>query len=313
MGGVDMRIKNSIAKELWTNRAYYLMALPGLLVLFAFSYLPYPGMLIAFKNFNPVQGIFGSPWSGFDNFKFLFTNDDIVRITFNTFWINANQIVWGTVLAVLFAILLNEIKNNSAKKWFQSILFLPYFFSFVIVGKIILLIFGNENGIANGLIQLFHGIPKEWYAIPEYWVKIIVSTGVWKNVGYSVIIYLAAITSINEEMMEAASLDGASRIQKIRYIMLPNLIPTIIILTLLAIGRIFFGDFALIYAIVENNGLLYPTTDVIETYIYRALTNGGQEYGMITAIGIYQSILGFIVVLGSNWLAKRYDKDYSLF
>ncbi|MFF2090855.1 ABC transporter permease [Paenibacillus sp. NPDC058174] len=308
-----MKLKNSVTRELWTNRAYYLMALPGLLLLLAFSYLPYPGMLIAFKNFNPIQGIFGSPWSGFDNFKFLFSNDDILRITFNTFWINANQILWGTVLAVVFAILLNEIKNNAVKKWFQSILFLPYFFSFVIVGKLILLIFANENGLANGLIQLFHGMPKEWYAIPEYWVKIIVSAGVWKNVGYSVIIYLAAITSINDEMMEAASLDGASRIQKIRYIMLPNLIPTIITLTLLAIGKIFFGDFALIYAIVENNGLLYPTTDVIETYIYRALINGGQEYGMITAIGMYQSILGFIVVLGSNWLVKRYDKDYSLF
>ncbi|MBJ6361481.1 ABC transporter permease [Paenibacillus sp. GCM10012307] len=308
-----MKLKNNVAKELWTNRSYYLMALPGLLILIAFTYLPYPGMLIAFKNFNPVQGIFGSSWNGLTNFKFIFSNDDIARITFNTFWINVNQILWGTILAVVFAILLNEIKNNTMKKWFQSILFLPYFFSFVIVGKLILLIFGNENGLANGLIQFFNGMPKEWYAVPDYWVKIIVSTGVWKNVGYSVIIYLAAITSISEEMMEAASLDGASRMQKIRYIMLPNLVPTIITLTLLAIGRIFFGDFALIYAIVENNGLLYSTTDVIETYIYRALTTGGQEYGMITAIGIYQSILGFIVVLGSNWLVKRYDKDYSLF
>lgn len=308
-----MKISNSIVRELWTNRAYYLMALPGLLILFAFSYLPYPGIIIAFKNFNPMKGIFGSPWIGLDNFKFFLSNGDFLRITFNTFWINFNQILWGTILAVVFAVLLNEIKNNSMKKWFQSILFLPYFFSFVIVGKLVLLIFKNENGLANELIQMFHGVPIDWYTSPQYWVKIIASASIWKNVGYSVIIYLAVITSIDEEMMEAASLDGASRVQKIQYILLPNLVPTIIILTLLSIGRIFFGDFALIYAIVENNGLLFSTTDVIDTYIYRALINGGQEYGMITAIGICQSILGFLVVVGSNWAVKRYDKDYSLF
>lgn len=303
----------SIAGELWRNRSYYLMALPGLMILFAFSYMPYPGIIIAFKNFNLLQGIFGSPWNGFENFKFFLSNGDFLRITFNTLWINVNQIVWGTILAVAFAVLLNEIKNNAVKKWFQSILFLPYFFSFVIVGKLILLIFKNENGLANELIHFFHGESIEWYTSPQYWVKIIVSTSIWKNVGYAVIIYLATITGIDEEMLEAASLDGASRLQKIRYILLPNLIPTIIILTLLSIGRIFFGDFALIYAIIENNGLLYPTTDVIDTYIYRALINGGQEYGMITAIGICQSMLGFILVVGSNWAVKRYDKDYSLF
>jgi putative aldouronate transport system permease protein len=310
---MEMKNSNSIARELWTNRSYYLMALPGLLILFAFTYLPYPGIIIAFKNFNPVKGIFGSPWSGFDNFKFFLSNGDFLRITFNTFWINFNQILWGTILAVVFAVLLNEIKSNGMKKWFQSILFLPYFFSFVIVGKLVLLIFKSENGLANELIEMFNGVPIDWYTSPEYWVKIIASASIWKNVGYSVIIYLAVITSIDEEMMEAASLDGASRVQKIRYILLPNLVPTIIILTLLSIGRIFFGDFALIYAIVENNGLLFPTTDVIDTYIYRALINGGQEYGMITAIGICQSILGFLVVVCSNWAVKRYDKDYSLF
>ncbi|MCL6459244.1 MAG: ABC transporter permease subunit [Gorillibacterium sp.] len=306
-------MNNHVARELWKNRSYYLMALPAALLLFAFCYLPYPGIIIAFKNFNPVKGIFGSPWSGVDNFKFFLSNGDFLRITFNTLWINFNQLVWGTILAVGFAILLNEIKSGLAKKWFQSVLFLPYFFSFVIVGKLILIIFKNDGGLANELLQFFHVQPIEWYTSSQYWVKIIVATTVWKNVGYSVIIYLATITGIDEEMLEAASLDGASRLQKIRYILIPNLIPTIIIMTLLAIGRIFFGDFALIYAIIENNGLLYSTTDVIDTYIYRALINGGQEYGMITAIGICQSILGFVVVVGSNLAVKRYDKDYTLF
>lgn len=306
-------MRNGIITELWKNRAYYLMGLPGIALIFIFAYLPYPGIIIAFKNFNPLKGIFGSPWSGIENFKYFLTSEDFLRITFNTIWINVNQILWGTILAVMFALFLNEIRNQTMKRWFQSILFLPYFFSFVIVGKLILLIFKNDHGLANELISHFHGDAVAWYTQPQYWVKIIVSASIWKNVGYSVIIYLATITGIDEEMLEAASLDGASRLQKIRYILIPNLIPTIIILTLLAIGRIFFGDFALIYAVVENNGALFPTTDVIDTYIYRALINGGQEYGMITAVGICQSILGFIVVVGSNWAVKRYDKDYTLF
>ena len=306
-------MRNGILAELWKNRAYYLMGLPGMALIFVFAYLPYPGMIIAFKNFNPLKGIFGSPWSGIENFKFFLTNGDFLRITFNTIWINVNQIVWGTILAVMFALMLNEIRNRTMKKWFQSILFLPYFFSFVIVGKLVLLIFKNDHGLANELIQYFHGDAVEWYTQPQYWVKIIVSTSIWKNIGYSVIIYLATITGIDEEMLEAASLDGASRLQKIRYILIPNLIPTIIILTLLSIGRIFFGDFALIYAIVQEYGALFPTTDVIDTYIYRALINGGQEYGMITAVGLCQAVLGFIVVAGSNWAVKRHDKDNSLF
>ncbi|WP_256758390.1 sugar ABC transporter permease [Cohnella sp. WQ 127256] len=308
-----MRSRNGFLAEFRKNGSYYAMAVPGLLILFAFAYLPYPGMIIAFKNFNPLKGIYGSDWSGFDNFKFFLDNGDFLRITFNTLWINFNYILWGTLLAITFALMLNEIKNAKMKKFFQSVMFLPYFFSFVIVGKLILLLFKNEHGLVNELIQSFNGEPVQWYIEAEHWVKIIVSTNIWKNVGYSVIIYLAVIAGVDEEMLEAASLDGASRMQKIRYILFPNLVPTLIILTLLSIGRIFFGDFALIYAIVENNGMLYPTTDVIDTYIYRSLINGGQEYGMITAVGLCQSIVGFIVVIGSNWAVKRYDKDYSLF
>ncbi len=306
-------MKNSMLAELWKNRSYYLMAVPGLAVLIAISYLPFPGMILAFKNFNPMDGIYGSPWAGFENFKFFLDNGDFLRITFNTLWINFNNILWGTILAVVFALMLNEMKNRSMKKLFQSIMFIPYFFSFAIVGKIVLLLFSNDNGLVNELIQAFNGTANQWYTDPAPWVKIIVSTNIWKNVGYTVIIYLAVITGIDEEMLEAASLDGATRLQKIRYILIPNLIPTIIILTLMSIGRIFFGDFALIYAIIENNGLLFDTTDVIDTYIYRSMISGGGEYGMMTAVGLCQSVVGFIVVLGSNWLAKKYDKDSALF
>ncbi|NOU75277.1 ABC transporter permease subunit [Paenibacillus sp. LMG 31458] len=308
-----MNMKSGMLAELWKNRSYYLMAAPGLAVLIAIAYLPYPGMILAFKNFNPMDGIYGSPWAGFENFKFFLDNGDFLRITMNTLWINFNYILWGTILAVVFALMLNELKNRLMKKLFQSIMFIPYFFSFAIVGKLVLLLFSNDHGLVNELIQASNGNAIQWYTDPEHWVKIIVSTNIWKNVGYTVIIYLAVITGIDEEMLEAASLDGASRLQKIRYILIPNLIPTIIILTLMSIGRIFFGDFALIYAIVENNGLLYETTDVIDTYIYRSMITGGGEYGMMTAVGLCQSVVGFIVVLGSNWLVKKYDKDSSLF
>ncbi|HBS44994.1 MAG TPA: sugar ABC transporter permease [Paenibacillus sp.] len=308
-----MNMKSGILAELWKNRSYYLMAVPGLALLIVISYFPYPGMILAFKNFNPMDGIYGSPWAGFENFKFFLDNGDFLRITMNTLWINFNNIFWGTMLAVVFALMLNELRNRTMKRVFQSIMFIPYFFSFAIVGKIVLLLFSSEYGLVNELIHAFNGHSIQWYTDPAPWVKILVSTNIWKNVGYSVIIYLSVITGIDEEMLEAASLDGASRVQKIRYILIPNLIPTIIILTLMSIGRIFFGDFALIYAVIENNGLLFETTDVIDTYIYRSMITGGGDYGMITAIGLCQSVVGFIVVLGSNWMAKRYDKDSALF
>lgn len=225
--------------EIWHNRSYYMMALPALIVIFLFCYLPYPGIIIAFKNYNPMDGIFGSPWSGMKNFEFFLTSGDFSRITFNTLWINFNQILWGTILAVIFALFLNEIQNKTLKKWFQSLMFLPYFFSFVIVSKLILLVFKSEHGLANEILTGIGMEPIEWYTQPQHWVEIIVSTSIWKNIGYTVIIYLATIVGIDDEMFEASALDGATRWQQIRYILIPNLIPTIVILTLLSIGRIF--------------------------------------------------------------------------
>ncbi len=303
-------------RELWKNRYYYLLALPAIALYFIFSYAPMPGIIIAFKNYNFRDGIFGSPWYGFKNFEFYFKSDDFLRTTINTLWINFNNILWETVLAVIFAIFINEVRKTFYKRAFQILMFLPYFFSSIIVAKFVNLLFNIDYGIINHGLAALGTAPVQWYLDPQYWVKILVGTHLWKHVGYSVIIYLATITGIDSELFEASSIDGASRLRQIRHILLPNLIPAIITLSLLSIGRIFFGNFQLIYAITENNGALIPTTDVIETYIYRSVNGSGggaSNFGLLGAVGLYQSVVGFILVFGSNLAVKKYEKDYSLF
>ena len=306
----------SFGKEIWKNKVLYAMVLPILLLCFLFSYLPMPGLAVAFKDFKISDGIWGSEWNGIENFRRFFESTSFVRVTVNTLWINLNNILWSTVLAVAFAICFNEIKGARRKRVYQIFMFIPYFFSAVIVGRFVYLIFSNNYGMLNQVLEALGAQGIEWYSHPEYWVKILVGTNLWKNVGYNVIIYIAAISGIDEEMMEAACIDGANRLQKVWHILLPNLVPTIIIMTLMAIGRIFYGDFQLIYAITGGQGQLIPTTDIIESFVYRSVmaTSGGMpDYGFSAAVGLYQSFVGFVLVLGSNLLVKKYDPDYALF
>jgi putative aldouronate transport system permease protein len=299
-------------KELRSNGWYYLMALPGLLYFLVFCYLPLPGILIAFKDYNFKDGIFGSPWAGLQNFAFYFHGDYAWRTTFNTLFINANYIVFGTVIAVGFAILLNEIRKSFFRRTYQSLMFLPYFFSAVVVGNFVYLMFSSKYGLVNQLRDLLRLAPVDWYSAPGYWVAILVGVYVWKNTGYAVILYLATIVGIDDELYEAAALDGANRWQSIRHITLPLLVPTITIVTLLAVGKIFYGDFQTIYSIVGDNGLLYETTDVIDTYVFRAVKNVG-DISMPAAVGLYQSVCGFLFVLGCNWAVKKINNDNALF
>ena len=299
--------------ELWKNKYFYLMALPALAIYFLFSYAPMYGIIIAFKKFNYRDGILGSPWNGLNNFVFYFQTDDFYRTTFNTLWINFNNILWETVLAVLFAVFLNEIRSRFFKRTFQVLMFLPYFFSAIIIGKFVTLLFSIDYGLVNQVIKALGNQPVDWYLNPQYWVKILVGAHLWKHTGYSVIIYIATITGIDNDLFEASSIDGATRFQQIRRILIPHLIPVVIILTLLSIGKIFFGNFDLIYAVTSNNGALIPTTDVIETYIYRSVRGGMQDFGMLGAVGLYQSVVGLILVMGSNLAVKKYNPDYSLF
>ena len=214
---------------------------------------------------------------------------------------------------MLFAILLNELRGKFGKKIYQNAMFLPYFFSSVVIGKLVnLIVFSDSMGVANQIVTMFGGEKVIWSQDPSPWAWIIIGTHVWQVAGYNSIVYLASITGIDDQLFEAANLDGAGRLQQIRYITLPMLLPTIITMSLLSIGGMLRGDFATIYSIIEENGLLYKYTDVIDTYIFRAIKQAA-DFGPTAAVGLYQSVVGFILVFGSNALVKLYDKDYALF
>ncbi len=309
--------KNTIRKETFLsemkrNWGYYLMIVPAAAILFLFAYLPLPGIIVAFQNFNFVDK-FQSEFVGLDNFKFYFSSVYFARTTLNTIFLNAASIVLGTFISVSVAIILNEIRNGVAKKFYQNAMFLPYFFSAVVIGKLVTkIVFSDQMGIANQIVALFGGDPIVWSQIAEPWPWIIIFTGIWKGTGYSSIVYLASITGIDEQLYEAASLDGATRWQQIKAITLPMLTPTIITLLLLSIGGMLRGDFGTIYSIIGDNGLLFKYTDVIDTYIFRAIKQAA-DFGPTAAVSLYQSVVGFILVWGSNQLVKLYDKDSALF
>jgi putative aldouronate transport system permease protein len=294
------------------NAPFLLMGAPGLLVLLIFSYLPMFGVIIAFKDFRANLGLFDSPWIGFKNFEFLFKSPALSRITTNTLFLNALFIVTGLVAAVGLALLLNEIRLKAAARVYQTVVFFPYFISWVIVGYFSFALLNSDSGLINRTLTLLGLQTVAWYSSPQYWPWILVFTNIWKGVGYGSVIYLAGMLGINPEYYEAAMLDGANKVQQIRYITLPHLAPIMIIMTLLAIGRVFYADFGLFYYVTRDNSLLYPTTDVIDTYVYRALRVNA-DIGMAAAVGLYQSVVGFVLVFISNWLVKRLDPDRSLF
>lgn len=304
--------KVSFRKEMKKNWPYYLMILPAAAMVMLFSYLPMPGLIIAFQDFNFVDK-FRSPFVWLDNFKFFFSSSYALSTTLNTLFININYLIWTTLLSVVVAIVLNEIRRKLPKKLYQNAVFIPYFISSVVVGKLIkVIIFSDSMGLANQIVTTFGGDPVKWSQTPIAWPLIIIGAHVWQWTGYNSIIYLASIAGFDKEMYEAASLDGASRWQRIKYITVPMLMPSIIIMTLLSIGNMLRGDFANIYAIIQDNGMLFKYTDVIDTYVFRAIKKAA-EFGPTAAIGLYQSVVGFLLVLGSNWLAKKYDKDSALF
>ncbi len=287
------------------------LTLPGMLYLFIFAYLPMFGIMIAFKNYKFTDGIWGSEWVGFQNFKFLFATDDAWRITFNTLYLNGIFIVTGTVASILLALLMNEVKHKFVHNFTQSAVFLPFLLSWVLVGYFVLALL-SANGLANNLLQQFGIEGVSWYYKPSYWPAILAVIAIWKNAGYVSLIYLASIMGISSEYYEAARIDGASKLQQIRYITLPLLTPVITIMVLLSIGRIFYADFGMFYNVTRDSGSLYVTTDVIDTYVYRMLRILG-DMGMASAAGFYQSIVGFVLVLFSNLAVRKFNKDNALF
>ena len=289
----------------------YLIMLPGLIYLFINNYMPMPGLIVAFKQYNIKKGIYGSAWVGLKNFEYLFKTSDAFVITRNTILYNLAFIVVNTFMAIMVAIILSELYGK-AKNFYQSAILLPNLISSVIIGYRVFAFFSVENGfINNSILPLFHHEAVDWYSEPKYWPFIIIFISAWKSVGYNCIIYLSSIMGIDRSIYESASIDGASKWQQIKFLTLPLLKPTIIMLTLMAIGRIFYSDFGMFYQVPMNQGALYSTTNTIDTYVYRGLIQIG-NISMSAAAGVYQSVVGFVLVLLANLAVRKFDKENAL-
>lgn len=290
----------------------YLMALPGLFYLFINNYMPMPGIVLAFKNYKARKGIYGSPWAGLKNFKYLFATSDAFIITRNTICYNLVFILVNTIAAIAVAIILSELTGR-LKKAYQSVILLPYLLSAVIVSYLVFAFLSPENGfINNSILESLGKEPVSWYQETKYWPFILVFVNLWKGIGYNCIIYLSTIISFDRGYYEAAAIDGATKWQQITKITLPLLRPTIIMLTLMAVGRIFYSDFGLFYQVPQNSGALLPVTNTIDTYVYRGLLELG-DISMSAAAGVYQSLVGFVLVLVANLAVRKLDPDSALF
>ena len=290
---------------------YALLVIP-LLAVFVFSYIPMFGVIIAFKDYKFNLGILGSKWVGFDNFKFFFESDVFGRTVRNTLYMNALFIVIGKIAAIITAILLFEISSRTAVKIYQTIMITPTFISWVIVAYIVFAFLNSQYGLANRIIEKLGGSAVEWYSEPDKWPAILVIANVWKYVGMDSVIYYASMMGIDAGLFEAAEIDGATRPKIIWHIILPLLIPVITILVIMSIGGIFSGDFGLFYQVTRDVGTLYPRTDIINTFVFRAMRSLG-DYGMSTAVGLLQSVVGLIMVVITNRICKMINPDVALF
>jgi putative aldouronate transport system permease protein len=290
-----------------------LFLLPGLVYLVINNYIPMMGVFIAFKNIDYVKGIFKSDWIGLENFRFLFRTKDALVMTRNTLLYNLVFIIAGTIFAVFVAILLCELGEKLSARLFQSALILPYLLSWVIISYIVFAFLSSDTGYINKAVLEPAGKGfVNWYGEPFYWIFILIFVFLWKSTGYQSIVYMANIAGIDSSIKEAARIDGANKLQEIRYVVLPLLRPTVVIMTLMAIGRIFYSDFGLFFQVPMDSGALYPATQTVDTYVYRGLMKLN-DIGMASAAGLYQSVVGFILVLLSNLAVKKADPDNALF
>jgi putative aldouronate transport system permease protein len=296
--------------QLKKNAELAFIVLPGIIKILIFSYLPMIGVIIAFKEYRYDQGIFGSKWVGLKNFEFFFASDVAWRVVRNTVLYEFGYIVLTTLCAMAFAVMLNEISRKLTKVY-QTALFLPHFLSWVVVFYIVYSFLDVRHGLLNKLMVSAGFEEINWYLQSEPWPFILNAVAIWKRIGYSTLIYYAAIMAISQEYYEAAKMDGASRWKMATQITIPMIMPLISILIILSIGSLFAGDFGLHFFIPNNSGMTYPTTDIIDTYIYRALLNIG-DVGMSAAIGLFQSIVGLVLVIVVNAIVKKLNSENSL-
>lgn len=272
-----------------------------------------PGIILAFKKYNSRDGIYGSPFAGFKNFEFLFKTGDAWIITRNTVLYNLVFIVLGTVAAIAVAIVLNEIRSKTTRKIYQVCILVPYLVSMVIVSYLVSALLSDANGFVNK--QILENLGQSgisWYSEPKYWPVILTLVSIWKGVGYNSIMYFAMIVAIDRTYYEAAKVDGASKWQQLVHITLPGIKSTIVILTLMNVGRIFYSDFGLFYQVPMNSGPLINVTNTIDTYVYRGLMESS-NLGMTAAAGLYQSLVGFVLVVAANYVVNKINSDSALF
>ncbi|UQZ33413.1 sugar ABC transporter permease [Paenibacillus sp. PK3_47] len=299
-------------KELARNKVLYLMFVPIALYFIIFNYIPMAGIVVAFKSFNYQEGMFGSPWTGFDNFEYFFSSGKAWLVTKNTFMYNSVFLAAYLFFSILVAVLIAEMSGKIFKKTTQTLLFLPYFLSWVAVAAIVYNLFNYEYGLLNSVLTGLGLDPVDIYSSTSYWYFILPFFYVWKWVGFGSVLYLSAIMGFDTSAYEAAKIDGANVFQRVRYLTIPLLKPTTIILLLLGIGRIMRGEFDMFYQLIGNNGILMDATDIIDTLVFRSLIVS-QDFGMASAGGLYQSVLCFVIIMIANGLVKRYDRDQALF
>lgn len=303
--------------NLWRHKALVLMAIPGMVWMIFFFYIPVFANVVAFKDFQILPEGFmaslrDSPWVGLDNFKFLFSSNNAFLITKNTVLYNLGFISLNLIISVFFAIVMSELRNKRLVKIYQTMSLLPYFLSWVVISYFVYAFLSPDKGIFNQWIAGGGGQTINWYSEPKYWPFILLFIGTWKGIGYNSIIYFATVMGIDPTYYEAAMIDGASKWQQIRHVTLPQLMPLMSILTILAVGNIFRADFGLFFNVPRNSGALYNVTSVLDTYIYNGLTSTG-DIGMTAAAGLYQSAVGFVLLMITNAIARRFDSESALF
>lgn len=304
--------RNPVVKAFRKHWMLYSMALPAVILLIVFNYLPMVGIVMAFQELDYSKGIFTSPFVGLKNFEFLFASSMIWDITRNTILYNVAFIIVNTVLSVGLALMINELTNKTFAKVIQTILIMPFFLSTVVLAMIVYAFLAYNYGFANTLLKGLGLDPQNWYNMPDFWPGFLIFVNAWRGIGFSSVTYTAVISGISQEYYEAATLDGASRWQQIRYITLPHLKTILCINLINAVGGMFRSDFGLFYTVTRNSGALYSTTQTLDVYIYNALQSM-TNLGMTTAAGLYQSVVGFILVLVANKIIKTIDSDSAMF
>ena len=304
--------EHGILKELQKNWILFLMLVPTFIYFMINNYLPMLGVYYAFTSFNFRDGLWASPFTGFKNFEFL-VKADLFRLTKNTVLYNLVFIGIGNVLQIIFAIFVSRVTVKWFKKSTQTLMFMPYFVSYVILKVIVYNVFEYQYGLINNMVVSGGGERIDFYNTPSYWPMLITLFYLWKNIGYGMVVYLATIMGIDNELYEAARVDGAGELQQIRYITLPHIRPTFIILLLYALGGIMKGQFELFYQLIGNNGVLFNATDIFDTYVYRITMTQPLSIGLGTAAGLYQSLFGFIIIMVVNYVVKKRNPEYALF